>query len=97
MCPVAVAAIAVGVGMEVKEDVAVLVGVSVDMVNQNCPLEPNLSVNSARRLATWSPVAGNGLIGTSLSHSVLRPNRMLIVCVLRNQIYTLTVQKMDTK
>jgi hypothetical protein len=52
MCPVAVAAIAVGVGVEVKEDVAVLVGVSVDMVNQNCPLEPNLSVNSARRLAT---------------------------------------------
>jgi hypothetical protein len=31
----------------------------------------------------------------SLSHPVLRPNQMLIVCVLRNQVYTHTVQKMD--
>jgi hypothetical protein len=32
---------------------------------------------------------------TKLSHLVLRPNRMLIVCVPRNQVYTHTVQKMD--
>jgi hypothetical protein len=32
-----------------------------------------------------------------LSYPVLRPNRVLIVCVPRNQVYTHTVQKMDTK
>jgi hypothetical protein len=32
-----------------------------------------------------------------LSHLVLRPNQMLIVCVPRNQVYTHTVQKMDTE
>jgi hypothetical protein len=30
-----------------------------------------------------------------MSHPVLRLNRMLIVCVARNQVYTHTVQKMD--
>jgi hypothetical protein len=33
----------------------------------------------------------------SMSHPVLRPNRMLIVCVPRNQVYTHTVQKMGTE
>jgi hypothetical protein len=33
----------------------------------------------------------------ALSHLVLRPNRMLIVRVPRNQVYTYTVQKMDTE
>jgi hypothetical protein len=32
-----------------------------------------------------------------LSHPVLRSNRMLIVCVTRNQVSTHTVQKMDTE
>jgi hypothetical protein len=32
-----------------------------------------------------------------MSHPVLRSNRMLIVCVSRNQVYTYTVQKMDTE
>jgi hypothetical protein len=64
--PVAVAAIVGGVGAEVKEDVVALVGILVDMVNQDRPLEPNLSVNSARRPATRSPVAGNSLIETLL-------------------------------
>jgi hypothetical protein len=32
-----------------------------------------------------------------VSHPVLRLNRMLIVCVSRNQVYTYTVQKMDTE
>jgi hypothetical protein len=32
-----------------------------------------------------------------VSHPVLRPNRMLIVCVPRNQFYTHTLQKMDTE
>jgi hypothetical protein len=37
------------------------------------------------------------IILLSLSHPVLRPNRMLIVCVPRNQVFTHTVQKMDTE
>jgi hypothetical protein len=32
-----------------------------------------------------------------MSHLILRPNRMLIVCVPRNQVYTHTVQKMGTE
>jgi hypothetical protein len=32
---------------------------------------------------------------THISHWVLRPNRMLIVCVPRNQVYTHTIQKID--
>jgi hypothetical protein len=32
-----------------------------------------------------------------LSHPIFSQNRMLIVCVPRNQVYTHTVQKMDTK
>jgi hypothetical protein len=31
------------------------------------------------------------------SHPILRPNRMLIVCVPKNQVSTHIVQKMDTK
>jgi hypothetical protein len=31
-----------------------------------------------------------------LSHPVFRPNRMLIVCVPRNQVYIHTIKKMDT-
>jgi hypothetical protein len=31
----------------------------------------------------------------ALSHPVLRPNRMLVVCVPRNQVYTHTVHKME--
>jgi hypothetical protein len=37
------------------------------------------------------------LLACLLSHLVLRPNRMLIVCVPRNQVSTHTIQKMDTK
>jgi hypothetical protein len=33
----------------------------------------------------------------AVSHPILRPNRMLIVYVSRNQVYTHTIQKMDTK
>jgi hypothetical protein len=33
----------------------------------------------------------------SMSHPVLRPNQMLIVCVPRNQVYTYTIQKMGTE
>jgi hypothetical protein len=36
------------------------------------------------------------IILLSLSHPVFRPNRMLIICVPRNQVFTHTVQKMDT-
>jgi hypothetical protein len=36
-------------------------------------------------------------LGALVSHPVLRPNRMLIVCVLRNQVYIHTVQKLDTE
>jgi hypothetical protein len=32
-----------------------------------------------------------------MSHPVLTQNRMLIVCVYRNQVYTHTIQKMDTE
>jgi hypothetical protein len=32
-----------------------------------------------------------------LSHPVLRLNRMLIVCVTRNQVSTHTIRKMDTE
>jgi hypothetical protein len=32
-----------------------------------------------------------------LSHPILRANRMLIVCVPRNQVYTHTIQKIDTE
>jgi hypothetical protein len=39
----------------------------------------------------------NGFLPVSLSHLVLRPNQMLIVCVPRNQVYTHTIQNMDTK
>jgi hypothetical protein len=39
----------------------------------------------------------NGFLPVSLSHPVLRPNRMLIVCMPRNQVYTHTIQNMDTK
>jgi hypothetical protein len=35
--------------------------------------------------------------GRSMSHPVLRPNRMLIVYVPRNQVYTHTVHKMGTE
>jgi hypothetical protein len=31
-----------------------------------------------------------------VSHLILMPNRMLLVCVPRNQVYTHTVWKMDT-
>jgi hypothetical protein len=34
--------------------------------------------------------------GWYLSHPVLRPNQILIVCVPRNQVYTHTIQKIDT-
>jgi hypothetical protein len=44
---------------------------------------------------------GGGLLGGGgggcLSHPILKPNRMLIVYVPMNQIYTHTVQKMDTE
>jgi hypothetical protein len=36
-------------------------------------------------------------IDPKVSHPVLSQNRMLIICVLRNQVYTHTVQKMDTE
>jgi hypothetical protein len=36
-------------------------------------------------------------IGGHMSHLVLRPNRMLIVCVTRNQVYTHTVKKINTE
>jgi hypothetical protein len=32
-----------------------------------------------------------------MSHPVLRPNRMLIVYVLRDQVYTHIVRKIDTE
>jgi hypothetical protein len=32
-----------------------------------------------------------------MSHPVLRPNRVLIVCVPMNQVYTHTISKMDTE
>jgi hypothetical protein len=32
-----------------------------------------------------------------MSHPVLRPNQMLIVCVPRNQVYTHTMHKMNTE
>jgi hypothetical protein len=35
----------------------------------------------------------NGDVG-NLSHLVLRPNRMLIVCVPKNKVYTHTIHKM---
>jgi hypothetical protein len=36
------------------------------------------------------------IVGVTVSHPVLRPNRMLIVCVSRNQVYTHIIYKMDT-
>jgi hypothetical protein len=48
----------------------------------------------AARQWGWAPV-GRGPEGR-MSHPVLRPNQMLIVCVPRNQVYTHTIQKMDT-
>jgi hypothetical protein len=45
-----------------------------------------------------SPVAHGGRPeGSAVSHPVLRPNRMLRVCVHRNQVYTHTVRKMGTE
>jgi hypothetical protein len=38
-----------------------------------------------------------GKAPTSLSYQVLLPNGILIVCVLRNQVSTHTVHKMDTE
>jgi hypothetical protein len=32
-----------------------------------------------------------------VSHPVLRPNQMLIVCVPKNQVYTHIIQKMNTE
>jgi hypothetical protein len=36
-----------------------------------------------------------GTFKVVVSHLILRPNRMFIVCVHRNQVYTYTVQKID--
>jgi hypothetical protein len=36
-----------------------------------------------------------GTVSNIVSHTVLRSNRMLIVCVSRNQVSTHTIQKMD--
>jgi hypothetical protein len=38
-----------------------------------------------------------GVCLQGMSHPLLRPNRLLIVCMPRNQVYTHTVQKMDTE
>jgi hypothetical protein len=49
--------------------------------------------NSHFRLYTWY----FHKLHEELSHPIFSQNRMLIVCVLRNQIYTHTVQKMNTE
>jgi hypothetical protein len=37
------------------------------------------------------------VLGDLMSYPILRPNRVPIVCVPRNQVYTYTVQKIDTE
>jgi hypothetical protein len=40
---------------------------------------------------------GGSMEKKRVSHPVLRPNRMLIVYVPRNQVFTHTIQKIDTE
>jgi hypothetical protein len=58
-----------------------------------------LKVLFAPLLATFDALLGalSGDVERRLSYPVLRSNRELIVCVPRNQVYTHTVQKMDTE
>jgi hypothetical protein len=45
----------------------------------------------------WYSEAQLSKLSRGVSHPVLGPNQMVIVCVPRNQVYTHTVQKMDTE
>jgi hypothetical protein len=49
------------------------------------------------RVRVWSFFRWGLAGGEVVSHPILRSNQMLIVCVPRNQVYTHTVQKMDTE
>jgi hypothetical protein len=55
------------------------------------------SVHEPSYVPKSKPRATSVLEGDEMSHSILRPNRMLIVCVPRNQVYTHIIQEMDTK
>jgi hypothetical protein len=55
--------------------------------------ERSLSLDGAK---TPAPAPSGSPPPLTLSHPVLRPNQMLIVCVPMNQAYTYTVEKIDT-
>jgi hypothetical protein len=65
-------------------------------------VNPNMTGIYTEPASSFHSWAGNGSpLGHgwrwALSHPVLRPNQMLIVCVPKNQVSTHTVQKMDTE
>jgi hypothetical protein len=51
--------------------------------------------NDPRNIRFGLSIDGMNPFGEMMSHPVLRPNRVLILCVLRNQVYTHTIQRID--
>jgi hypothetical protein len=59
------------------------------------PTPPRIHPVGFKWVFTWKWNENNELVRYKVSHPVLRPNQMLIVCVPRNKISTHTIQKMD--